>query len=412
MQLTMKGGSIMLKLRYFSIFGLIVLLALCFAAKDVRAEVGVTDSTILVGCSNSFSGPLVYPGTQLVNNGLEAYIGYINAQGGVNGRQILTQYYDDGYKPQNAVANTKRLVEQDKVFAILASQGTGPVMATVKYLTQNKVPLLFPFQGVPISGQKTVFTSFTPYPNQSELVVTWLVKVKGFKRIGILYQDDNYGYTFRDPGQKALQKLGLKWAAAESYKRGAKDLSAQVAKLRQANLDACLLVATPPPGATFLREAHKQGWTGTKIISSGPLTDEKYINLSGGVGEGVWGLSLWPDPVHSQDPAVAEYRKIVDQYGKDRDKTPNRYSLYGYFFAKLFVEGLKKAGQNVTRESYISALEGIKNWESGIAPPVSFSTTDHLAQNSGFMVEVQQGVFRSISDWLMLQEGTLVPLKQ
>ena len=402
----------MQKLRYLSTFGLIVLVALFLTVSDVKAEVGVTDTSILVGCSNSFSGPLVYPGTQLVNNGLEAYIGYVNAQGGVNGRKILTQYYDDGYKPQNAVGNTKRLVEQDKVFAILASQGTGAVMATVKYLTQNKVPLLFPFQGVPLSGQKTIFTSFTPYPNQSELVVTWLVKVKGFKRIGILYQDDKYGYTFRDPGQKTLQKFGLKWAAAESYKRGAKDLSAQVAKLRKANLDAVLLVATPPPGATFLKEAHKQGWKNTRIISSGPLTDEKYINLAGGVGEGVWGLSLWPDPVHSQDPAVVEYREIMQKYGKDRDKTPNRYSLYGYFYAKLFVEGLKRAGKNVTRESFIAALEGIKNWENGMIPPVSFSGSDHLTQNSGFMVEVQKGVFRPISGWITLKEGKLVPLKQ
>jgi ABC-type branched-subunit amino acid transport system substrate-binding protein len=407
----MKGGFIMQKLRYLSTFGLIVLVALFLTVSDVKAEVGVTDTSILVGCSNSFSGPLVYPGTQLVNNGLKGYFGYINAQGGINGRKILTQFYDDGYKPQNAVANSKRLVEQDKVFAILASQGTGPVMATVKYLTQNKVPLLFPFQGVPLSGQKTIFTSFTPYPNQSELVVTWLVKVKGFKRIGILYQDDKYGYTFRDPGQKMLQKFGLKWAAAESYKRGAKDLSAQVAKLRKANLDAVLLVATPPPGATFLKEAHKQGWKNTRIISSGPLTDEKYINLTGGVGEGVWGLSLWPDPVHSQDPAVVEYREIMQKYGKDRDKTPNRYSLYGYFYAKLFVEGLKRAGKNVTRESFIAALEGIKDWESGMIPPVSFSGTNHLTQNSGFMVEVQQGVFRPISGWITLKEGTLVPLK-
>jgi branched-chain amino acid transport system substrate-binding protein len=110
----------------------------------------------------------------------------------------------------------------------------------------------------------------------------------------------------------------------------------------------------------------------------------------------VWGLSLWPDPVNSSDPAVVEYREIVQKYGKDRDKTPNRYSLFGYYYAKLFVEGLKMAGSNLTREGYIAALEGIKGWESGIAPPVSFSATDHLAQNSGFMVEVQKSVFRPI----------------
>jgi len=395
----------------FSVVGIFLLFFLITAGPCVYAEVGVTDDSILVGCSNSFSGPLVYPGTQLVNNGLEAYFGYVNDRGGVHGRKIMTQYYDDGYKPQNAVANTKRLVEQDKVFAIVSSQGTGAVMATVKYLTQNKVPLIFPFQGVPIKGQKTIFTSFTPYTNQSELVVTWLVKVKGFKRIGILYQDDKYGYTFRDPAKKILAKFGLKLEAAESYKRGAKDLSAQVAKLRRANLDACLLVATPPPGAAFLREAHKQGWKDTKIISSGPLTDEKYINLSGGVGEGIWGLSLWPDPVNSNDPAVVEYREIVEKYGKDRDKTPNRYSLYGYYYAKLFVAGLQRAGRDLTRESYIAALEGIKGWKNGITPPVSFSETDHLAQNSGFMVEVQKGVFRPISGWITLKNGVLTPLK-
>ncbi len=394
-----------------AVLGIILLLFFMVTGNNLYAEVGVTDTSVLVGCSNSFSGPLVYPGTQLVNNGLEGYFGFINAQGGVNGRKILSQYYDDGYKPQNAVANTKRLVEQDKVFAIVASQGTGAVMATVKYLTQNKVPLVFPFQGVPITGEKTIFTSFTPYDNQSELVVTWLVKVKGFKRIGILYQDDTYGYTFRDPAQKTLAKFGLKLAAAESYKRGATDLSAQVAKLRQANLDACLLVATPPPGAAFLREAHKQGWKETKIISSGPLTDEKYINLSGGVGEGIWGLSLWPDPVNATDPAMVEYREIMEKYGKDRDKTPNRYSLFGYFYAKLTVEGLKRAGKNLTREGFIAALEGIKDWQSGITPPVSFSATDHLAQDSGFMVEVQKGVFRPISGWITLKDGVLTPLK-
>jgi len=393
-----------------SVLGICLLFFAIAAGTGAQAEVGVTDDSILVGCSNSFSGPLVYPGTQLVNNGLEAYFGYVNDRGGVHGRKILTQYYDDGYKPQNAVANTKRLVDQDKVFAIVASQGTGAVMATVKFLTQNKVPLIFPFQGVPITGQKTIFTSFTPYPNQSELVVTWLVKVKGFKRIGILYQDDKYGYTFRDPAKKTLAKHGLKLAAAESYKRGAKDLSAQVAKLSKAKLDACLLVATPPPGAAFLKEAHKQGWKDTKIISSGPLTDEKYINLSGGVGEGIWGLSLWPDPVHSNDPAVVEYREILEKYGKDRDKTPNRYSLYGYYYAKLFVAGLQRAGRDLTRESYIAALEGIKDWENGITPPVSFSATDHLAQDSGFMVEVQKGVFRPISGWITLKNGVLTPL--
>ncbi|MDP6394253.1 MAG: ABC transporter substrate-binding protein [Desulfobacterales bacterium] len=391
----------------FSVLGLFLMFFL-FPGSSLGGEVGVTDTTVLVGCSNSFSGPLVYPGTQLVNYGLEIYFKHINAQGGVHGRKIVTQYYDDGYKPQNAVANTKRLVEQDKVFAILSPQGTAPVMATVKYLTGNKVPLLFPFQGVPIKGVKTIFTSFAPYPTQSEVVTSWLVEKKGFKRIGILYQDDKYGYTFRDPAKKVLEKYGLELIAAESYKRGTVDMSAQIAKLKKANLDALILVALPKSGASALKEAHKQGLKGTKIISSGPLTDEKFIILSGGVGEGVWGLSLWPDPVNSQRPAMAEYREMMKKYGKDKDNRPNRYSLFGYFYAKLFVEGLKKAGKNLTRDSYLAALEGMKNWENGIVPAVSFSGSAHLAQNAGFMVEVKKDVFKPISGWVRLKDGKLV----
>ncbi len=389
-----------------SVLWLILLIIFSFSAASLRAEVGVTDTSVLVGCSNSFSGPLVYPGTQLVNFGLEVYLKHINAQGGIHGRKILTKYYDDSYKPQNAVANTKRLVEQDGVFAILSSQGTSPVMATVKYLTSEKVPLLFPFQGVPISGVKTIFTSYIPYPTQSEIVVTWLVKEKGFKRIGMLYQDDKYGYTFRDPAKKVLAGMGLELVAAESYKRGTVDLSAQIAKLKKANLDACLLVATPKPGAGALKEAHKQGWKGTKLISSGPLTDEKFVILSGGVGEGVWGLSLWPDPVNSKMAGIVEYRDMLKKYAPDNK--PNRYSLFGYFYAKLFVEGLKRAGKNLTRDSYVAALEGMKNWDNGIIPPVSFSGDNHLAQSAGFMVEVQGNVFRPISDWISLEGGKLV----
>ncbi len=391
-----------------SILGIFLLLFFLFTLGSASAEVGVTDSTVLVGCSNSFSGPLVYPGTQLVNYGLEIYFKHINAQGGVHGRKILTKYYDDGYKPQNAVANTKRLVEQDGVFAIVSSQGTSPVMATVKYLTQQKVPLLFPFQGVPIKGVKTIFTSFAPYPMQSEVVTTWLVKEKGFKRIGMLYQDDKYGYTFRDPAKKVLKGMGLELIAAESCKRSAVDLSAQVTKLRRANLDACILVLTPKPGAAALKEAHKQGWKDTKLISSGPLTDEKFIILSGGVGKGVWGLSLWPDPVNSMEPAVVEYREIMKKYGKDKNNKPNRYSIFGYFFAKLFVEGLERTGRNLTRDNYIAALEGMKGWKNGILPPVSFSATSHLTQDAGFMVEVKGNVFRPISGWIRLKNGKLV----
>ena len=116
------------------------------AAIPVAAEQGVTDTEILLGGSNSFSGPLAFTGTQLTRFGVDLYFRVLNDAGGVHGRRIRTIYYDDGYRPQDAVANTRKLVEQDNIFAVIAPQGSPPVVATLAYLEQNKVPLLFPFQ--------------------------------------------------------------------------------------------------------------------------------------------------------------------------------------------------------------------------------------------------------------------------
>jgi branched-chain amino acid transport system substrate-binding protein len=200
--------------------------------------------------------------------------------------------------------------------------------------------------------------------------------------------------------------MGLELVALESVKRGAIDLSAQMAKIQQANPEILLLILVPGPGAMAIKEANKMGWTKTKLISSGPLTDEKFIILSGGEGEGVWGFSLWPDPVHSKKPAMVEYRKILEKYAPGH--TPNRYSLFGYFYAKLFAEGIQRTGKDLTREKFIKALEGIKKWENGIISPVSFSDIDHEAQKDGFMVEVKGNVFKPISGWINLEAGKLV----
>ncbi|WP_025322192.1 ABC transporter substrate-binding protein [Deferrisoma camini] len=375
-------------------------------AAPAAAEVGVTADRILIGTSQSFSGPLVFPGTEEIA-GIEAYLEYVNQSGGIHGRKIEWKWYDDGYKPQDAVANMKRLVEQDQVFCILINQGTSPVMAVVPYLEQKKVPLMFPFQGSSrLHGKKYVFTSFTYYDTQTQIVTRWLVEKKGFKRIGIIYQDDAYGKFFLNTLKKELKAKGLKIAAAESVKRGATDVAPQVAKIAQAGLDACLLALVPGPGAQVLKEAAKIGLKKTKLISSGPLTDEKFLILSGGVGEGVWGLSLWPDPVRDDSPAMQEYRKILKKYRPGHE--PNRYNLYGYFYTKLFCEGLKRAGKDLTREKLIQALESIQNWENGIIPPVSFGPGDHQAQDQGFMVEVQGGRFVPISGWLGIRDGKLV----
>ncbi|MEK7385025.1 MAG: ABC transporter substrate-binding protein, partial [candidate division NC10 bacterium] len=376
----------------------VIAVLVTLALAPASAQQGVSDAEIVLGCSNSFSGPLVFSGEQLTKFGVDLYFKVINDAGGIHGRKVRTIYYDDGYKPQEAVANTKKLVEQDRVFAVIAPQGTAPVVATLEYLESNKVPLLFPYQGSPVTrGRKHVFSGMTLYDRQSKMMIDYLAGPRKYKKFAALYQDDEYGKAFLTAFEKDLARLGLKMTAAESVKRGVTDVSAQMAKLQAAKPEVLFIVLTPGPGAQALKERQKIGWTDVVMVSSGPLTDERYLALAGDAAEGVEGLSLWPEPVTSDLPAVKLYREQMQKYFPKSE--PNRYSLAGYFAAMLFTEGAKRAGKNLTRDSLIAALEGIRGFESGLLPPVTIGA-DHETQKHGFWVRVEKGKFKQLTDWL------------
>ena len=368
------------------------------SASLAAAQQGVTDTEIVLGCSNSFSGPLAFTGEQATRFGVDLYFRVLNDGGGINGRKVRTVYYDDAYRPQDAAANTKKLVEQDKIFAVIAPQGTPPVVATLDYLEENKVPLLFPFQGSPVTrGKKYVFSGMTLYDRQSRMMIDYLVGERKYKTFGVLYQDDEYGKAFLTAFEKDLARHRLKLTAAEPVKRGATDVSAQVAKLQAARPEVTFLVLVPGAGAQALKERQKIGWTETVMVSAGPLTDERYLSLAADAAEGVEGLSLWPDPVTSELPGLRQYREVMRRYFPKNEV--NRYSLSGYFAAMLFSEGAKRAGKNLTRESLITGLESVKDWDSGILPPITIGP-DHETQKQGFWVKVEKMRFKTLTDWL------------
>ena len=377
---------------------LLLLLAVTLSAPPVAAQQGVGETEIVLGGSNSFSGPLAFTGEQITKFGVDLYLRVVNDAGGIHGRKIKTVYYDDGYRPQNAVANTKKLVEQDRVFAIIIPQGSPPVVATLEYLEENKVPLLFPYQSSPVTrARRYVFQGMTLSDRSSKMMIDYLAGQRKYKKFGVLYQDDEYGKSFLTAFEKDLGRFGLKLVGAESVKREVTDVSAQIAKLQAARPEVTFLVLVPGPAAQALRERQKIGWTDTLMVSTGPLTDERYLALATDAAEGVEGLSLWPDPVISDLPGVRLYREHMQRYFPKNE--PNRYSLAGYFAGMLFVEGAKGAGRNLTRESLISALESVKGFESGILPPLTIGP-DHETQKQGLWVRVEKGRFKPLTDWL------------
>jgi hypothetical protein len=135
------------------------------------------------------------------------------------------------------------------------------------------------------------------------------------------------------------------------------------------------------------------------MVATGPLTDEQYLDVAGGASEGTFGYCHYPDPESAQGPGLDEYRALMKKHYPE--KRLNRYSLYGYVFGELIVEGLERASRELTRESFVDAMESIRDWDSGgILPPVSFGETDHHAQTAGFLCELVKGKFEPRSGWI------------
>ncbi len=351
---------------------------------------GVTDTQVLIGSSAGLSGPIANWGNNLSRFAPQAYFNKVNERGGVNGRQIKYKVYDDAYKPDRAVANVKKLIERDRVFCLLLQMGTPTNMATYKYVTEvKKVPLMYPATGVHIWGfpfKKYIFTIGVDYWMGAYTAVDYLVLTRGIKKIGIFHQDDDYGYDVRNPAADRIKQHGLKIAGEEKYKSGQVDVSAQVTKLRQAGAEAVVLGTVYVSGSQFLREAKKMGWK-IQAIGIPPTGLQKMIDLSGDAAPGFVNMMTNPDAEYGQGPAMDEYRKVIHQYYPNApfDNT----TMYGWIAAKIFVEILKRAGRNLTREGLVAAGETLKDFDTGIISPISYTNTKHYGASAHYPTVVR-----------------------
>ena len=360
------------------------------------AAQGVTDSSILIGmegAARSFS-------TDEENLGMRLVVRHVNDSGGVHGRRIEIAAYPrsrDNYVEQ-AVANVRKLNTEDGVF-LLFNFGGPAALPIGDYAMQHELPYLFPHTALlTVDANRHVFTSFPRYEGESRVMLRYLAGARSARRIAVIHADNVYGDYFADRARELADELGYEFTGARALPRYPEDARAAMSALRQTNPEA-LIMALYPAGARKVIEAKAAlGWH-IRLVSSGPLTDEQYLNLDGGHAEGTLGFCHYPDPNESDVPGIVEYRRLMRHYHPDRPL--NRYSLYGYVFGLLVIEGLERAGPILTQATFLYAMESIRDWDSGgILPPVSFSATDHHAQDAGFICELQNGRFRPLSDWL------------
>lgn len=338
-------------------------------ASLVRAQ----DNRIVLGQSAAFSGPAMQLGTQF-HAGARLWFDQLNAKGGVGGRQVEIRHLDDGYEPDRCVANTEKLIK-DEVFALFGYIGTPTSLAALPLATSARVPFIAPFtgaMGLREPFKREAFHLRASYDDETALIVKQLIELSQ-NRIGVFYQNDAYGKAGLSGVTKALAARQLKPVAEGTVERNSEDVAAAVAKLAKSGAQAIVQIGAYKACAAFIRQAKQAGYGGkfynVSFVGTQALADEL-----GKDGAGVVVSQVVPSPYNPARPVSREFVAAAKQQGRVQ---ANFSSMEGYLAAKLFTEGLKRAGGKPTREALIAALESINEDFGGYR--VSFGPGNHVA---------------------------------
>ncbi|HET7759502.1 MAG TPA: ABC transporter substrate-binding protein [Gaiellaceae bacterium] len=364
-------------------------LALATAASGAASETGVTSTQVLIGGTTPLSGPA--SAYQSVAKGAAAYFAYVNAKGGVNKRKINYIYKDDAYDPSQTVNATRELVSQDKVFAIFNSLGTDQNLATRAYLNALKIPQLFVASGATTFGsdykQYPWTIGYQPnYRAEGTIYGRYIVKHQPTARIGVLYQNDDYGKDLLGGLQRGLgSKAGLV-KSKQSYNVDDPDVQSQIAKLKAAKVNTLMVFATPKFAIQAYVYARKLSWK-PLVYMNAVSSAANIMGLSTAATnkkqtEGTISIVFLKDPT---DPAwrnnsgMKLYRSIMKKY---KGGNPNDvYAVYGMSVAHTFVAALQKAGKNPTRAGIMKAAGSLNITNDPFLLPgiaVKTSASDHF----------------------------------
>lgn len=358
---------------------------------------GVTEDTIVVGSYQSLSGPAAI--TSLVGKGADAYFKSINDKNGIHGRKVKFIMEDDQAQVARVVATVKKFVERDRVFALVAGLNPGGTIATMKYLTKKKVPhvSVVASSTLALPPKKYLFVVRPVSYVEGRIMAKYAIENLQAKRIGVFYEDSNFGTDALKGIIAELEKRGMKPVAKVSYSQEDTEYSTQALLLKRAKPDLVFLLSLFRFTARFLQETEKIGFKPTWFalsVNNTPVT----IKLSGKAADGLLASASLPS-VASKIPAVVEYRKWFSKF-YPKENVYNSLPLVGWSAAQVFSEAAKRAGRNLTTDGFIRAMESFDNWRGGIAHRLTFSTGRRDGQRAMRICQVKGGRFVQIHDFI------------
>lgn len=384
---------------------MVAVLALAAAGAVAQTqERGVSANEIVIGSSQPLSGPAAFWG-QGVSGGMMAYINMINERGGINGRRLRLVLRDDGYLPTRAVANVRELVEREQVFAIVSLIGSANAFAVRDYIIENQVLWITPTADANMwagfKSKKYLFVTYPDYVGEARILTIYAAQKEGVKSVAVFYQNDLYGQKGLLGVKRGIAEARIKLAAAVPYEVTDRDLSGHALKLRQSGADAVILYATPTQGALIVREMAKIGFS-PKLFATFTLADPIMFQLAGDAWNGIILGAYFPMP--GSDAKVDAMLEALLKVNPQLRASPFN-ALAGVSFLEPFVEALRRAGPNVTRDSVVRAFESMKNWDGEVIRGVTFGPNQHQGINRIFIVKSENKQYKKLTDWISYPVG-------
>lgn len=364
-----------------------------------QSVTGLTDKEIVIGSCSALEGPSKFLGTQTVA-GARAYFESVNEAGGVHGRKLKLVASDDSYDPVKAEECFRHLQSQN-VFAMGFFVGTPTGLKYVPLAESNKIPLVGLFTGAP-----ALYTPFrhwvinvrAGYADETKEQIDGLWNKLGYKKIAVIYPDDAFGSAVLDGVKNAMKEHQSEPIAAASYPRQTSQADAAIQSVSEAQPDAVVIVGPANTVAPIIKMAHAKNWHPLFVTVSFVGTDD-LIKLAGQEAEGMVVTQVVPPYYLTDLKTVALYRRTLSKYAPN--EAPNFVSLEGFVDAMIMVEGMKRAGKDLTRDGLIRGIESLRDFDIALGPQLklNYSAHDHKGFEHVIPTVIRGGRAVPFTDW-------------
>lgn len=338
--------------------------AFLLSAAGAKAENGIYPNGVAFAQVAAFEGPAAELGLRL-RTGIEAAFNEVNMEGGVHGRVLFLESFNDGYEPDLSITQVQKVIEDGDYIGFIGPVGTPTTLVTQPIASEANMPFIGPFTGAGFlrdSSHGNIFNVRASYNAETEEWMKYLVDIRGMQNIAILYQDDGFGKVGLAGVEAALERRGMSVVASGTYTRNTLEVQDAYATIKASNPEAVVMVGAYAPIAEFIHIARADNFDPTFVNISfvGSMALQREL---GPEGEGVIVSQVVPFPLNGSIPAVAQYQQALIKMGKGSEL--DFTSLEGYLVGRLTIEALRNAGPDLTRENFLEAFRELRTVDLG-----------------------------------------------